>query len=145
MGFIGMATRDEIDRALNGVQEELYAIVRKHSIDVPDCAIEEIAVYFVTKEVPTLYDWDTNRRLEVNIMLKDYEASLGVVLRGKKVVDVAGFVVAEFGADTLVFKITRIIFDDGSSEDVEGEHDMPYIPNDEEHQQMFEPYFDHDC
>lgn len=52
-----MATRDEITRALDDVQKELYAIVRKHAIDVPDCAIEEIAVYFVTKEIPTLYDW----------------------------------------------------------------------------------------
>ena len=56
-----MATRNEIDRALNAVQEELYAIIRKHAIDIPDCAVEEIAVYFVTKEIPSLYDWNLNR------------------------------------------------------------------------------------
>ncbi len=57
-----MATRDEIERALNAVQEELYAIVRKHGLDVPECAVEEITVYFVTKEIPTLYDWNMKRR-----------------------------------------------------------------------------------
>jgi len=57
-----LATRYEIDQALNGIQEELYAIVRKHALDVPDCAVEEIAVYFVTKEVPSLYDWNQRRR-----------------------------------------------------------------------------------
>jgi hypothetical protein len=57
-----MATRDEISRELDSVQKELYDIVRKHAIDVPDCAVEEIAVYFVTKEIPTLYDWSLNRR-----------------------------------------------------------------------------------
>jgi hypothetical protein len=56
-----VATREEIARALDNVQEELYAIVRKHGIDIPDCAVEEIAVYFVTKEIPTLYDWQLPR------------------------------------------------------------------------------------
>ena len=57
-----MATRNEIEKALNSIQEELYVIVRKYAVDVPDCAIEEIAVYFVTKEVPTLDDWNIRRR-----------------------------------------------------------------------------------
>ncbi len=49
-----MATRYEIERALDDVQAALFAIVRKHALDIPACAVEEIAVYFVTKEVPTL-------------------------------------------------------------------------------------------
>lgn len=56
-----MATRSEIERALDAVQKALYAIVREHAIDVPDCAVEEITVYFVTKEIPTLYDWNMGR------------------------------------------------------------------------------------
>jgi hypothetical protein len=57
-----MATRYEISKALDDVQSELWAIVRKYALDVPECAVEEIAVYFVTKEVPTLDDWRLNRR-----------------------------------------------------------------------------------
>ncbi len=56
-----MAMRYEIERALDDVQAELYAIVRKHALDIPNCAVEEIAVYFVTKEVPTLDDWRLGR------------------------------------------------------------------------------------
>jgi hypothetical protein len=57
-----MATCHEINKALDDIQEELYAIVRKHALDIPNCAVEEIAVYFVTKEIPTLYDWSLLRR-----------------------------------------------------------------------------------
>jgi hypothetical protein len=57
-----MATRYEINKALDDIQEELYAIVRKYALDIPNCAVEEIAVYFVTKEIPTLYDWSLFRR-----------------------------------------------------------------------------------
>jgi hypothetical protein len=56
-----MATCHEINKALDDVQEELYAIVRKHALDIPDCAVEEIAVYLVTKEIPTLYDFRRKR------------------------------------------------------------------------------------
>lgn len=59
--------------------------------------------------------------------LKDYEQSLSEVL-GKRIADIAGYVSDEYGEDTLVFKVSRVIFSDGSSEYVQGEHDMPYIP-----------------
>lgn len=59
--------------------------------------------------------------------LHDFEQSLTLTL-GKKIKDIYGYVSAEFGEDTLVFKITRIIFEDGTDEQVEGEHDFPYIP-----------------
>lgn len=47
---------------------------------------------------------------------------------GKKVADVQGYMTREFGDPT--FKLTRILFEDGSAVDVEGEHDMPYICTD---------------
>lgn len=57
-----MATRYDIDKALDQVQAELYAIVKKHCPDIPNCAVEEIAVYFVTGEIPDFGDWRINRR-----------------------------------------------------------------------------------
>ena len=71
----------------------------------------------------------------------EWEKSIGDVL-GKPVADVVGYVCAEYGPDTLVFKVTRIIFVDGTYEDVEGEHDFPYIPNTEEKQIIFEHFHD---
>lgn len=66
----------------------------------------------------------------MGVLLEKYEKNLGEVA-GKKVVSVAGYVSCPFDADTLVFKLTRIFFDDGSSVRVEGEHDTPYLPADE--------------
>lgn len=62
-------------------------------------------------------------------MLHSHEQSLSDLL-GKKVAHVAGYISREFGSDTLVFKITRIIFEDGTHESVDGEHDIAYIPAD---------------
>lgn len=62
-------------------------------------------------------------------MLRNHEQDLSTLL-GKKVAHVAGYVSTEFGSDTLVFKITRIVFEDGTHESVEGEHDIAYIPAD---------------
>lgn len=76
--------------------------------------------------------------------LYEHELSLAAVM-GRKIKGVAGWVSGEFGDDTLVFKITRIVFDDNSFEDVEGEHDLPYIASDEEHQALFEPHYDPNC
>jgi len=41
-----------------------------------------------------------------------------------------------------VFKITRIVFEDGTSESVDGEHDMPYIPAD--NNETWEKHYDKD-
>ncbi len=76
-------------------------------------------------------------------MLKEYEKSL-MAIEGKKIVDVAGYVSAEYDEDTLVFKLTRILFEDGTWENVEGEHDMPYIPNEERTQALFAPHYEED-
>lgn len=46
-------------------------------------------------------------------------------LMGKNVVDIEGYVSTEFGEPT--FKISQVIFDDGTSVWAEGEHDMPYL------------------
>lgn len=55
---------------------------------------------------------------------RKYEISLNDVT-GLKVTDVYGYVSEEFGDK--IFKITRIQLGDGSTLDVEGEHDLPYI------------------
>jgi hypothetical protein len=54
-----------------------------------------------------------------------HETSLSK-LTGLKIKDVAGYISTEF--DMPNFKLTRIYFDNGQHCDVEGEHDMPYIP-----------------
>jgi len=48
-----------------------------------------------------------------------------VKICGKKIKDIVGYVSNEFGDPT--FKICRIIFEDGTTQEVEGEHDFPYI------------------
>lgn len=56
---------------------------------------------------------------------------------GKKVVDVIGYCSDPFGGVPL-FKITQIIFEDGSKVFVEGEHDVPYLPSDNKLKNMDE-------
>ena len=46
-------------------------------------------------------------------------------MTGKKVRDIEGYVTDEFGDCT--FKLCTIVFEDGSSQSVEGEHDLPYL------------------
>jgi hypothetical protein len=53
-----MPTRNELDQEIDSVQKELYKIIQDRAIRIPDCVIEEIAVYFVTKKIPTLEDWN---------------------------------------------------------------------------------------
>lgn len=55
----------------------------------------------------------------------DYEISLSK-LTGVKIADIYGYITDEFGFP--VFKITRFIQEDGNYFHIEGEHDMPYIP-----------------
>jgi hypothetical protein len=56
--------------------------------------------------------------------IRDYEVSLST-LAGRKIVDLAGYRCDEFGDPT--FKLTRVLFEDGTAFDIEGEHDFPYI------------------
>jgi hypothetical protein len=58
-------------------------------------------------------------------------------LVGKKVVDVVGYPSDPFG-DTPLFKIVEIIFEDETAVSVEGEHDVPYLPADDELNNMDE-------
>jgi hypothetical protein len=60
----------------------------------------------------------------------DYLFSLNKLL-GKKVTDVVGYPTAPFGG-TPLFRISQIIFEDGTSMFVEGEHDVAYLPADDE-------------
>lgn len=48
-------------------------------------------------------------------------------LVGKKVVDITGYPADPFGG-TPLFKIFAIVFEDGTTIHVEGEHDVAYIP-----------------
>lgn len=48
-------------------------------------------------------------------------------LAEKKIIDVAGYPSDPFGG-TPVFQVSVIIFEDGTTLDVEGEHDCPYLP-----------------
>lgn len=67
------------------------------------------------------------RDVMVGANVDDSDIDLGKLV-GKKVARVEGYPTTAFGRDTVVFKLTRIVFDDGSSECVEGEHDAPYLP-----------------
>lgn len=55
----------------------------------------------------------------------------------KKIADVIGYPSDPFGG-TPVFVIYQIIFEDGTTANVEGEHDTPYIPSDDELKNMDE-------
>lgn len=52
-------------------------------------------------------------------------------LTGKKIVDVIGYPSCPFDENTPVFKICEVVFEDGTTVNVEGEHDTPYIPADD--------------
>lgn len=54
----------------------------------------------------------------------DYESSL-TEISGKVVADVVGYRCDEFGEPA--FKLTRILFTDGTAVEIEGEHDFPYL------------------
>jgi len=46
-------------------------------------------------------------------------------ISGKKIKDIVGYLSNEYDEPT--FKITEIVFEDGTEQGVEGEHDFPYI------------------
>lgn len=56
--------------------------------------------------------------------MRGYEKSVATLF-GKVIADVAGYRADEFGDPC--FKLTRIYFTDGTSIDIEGEHDFPYL------------------
>jgi hypothetical protein len=58
-------------------------------------------------------------------------------LVGKKIADITGYPTDPFGG-TPVFKLHQIVFEDGTTVYAEGEHDVPYIPSDEELKNMDE-------
>ncbi len=53
-------------------------------------------------------------------------------LVGKKIADITGYPSDPFGGSP-VFKLFQIIFEDGTSVFTEGEHDVPYISDNEIH------------
>lgn len=66
----------------------------------------------------------------------NYETSL-VKLTGKRIKDVKGYLANEFGS--VSFKLTELVFEDGSEMGIEGEHDFPYLTTYPKHPQ---PNFD---
>jgi len=56
---------------------------------------------------------------------------------GKKVADIVGFPSDPFGG-TPVFIVYQVVFEDGTTTYVEGEHDTPYIPPDDKLKNMDE-------
>jgi hypothetical protein len=66
----------------------------------------------------------------------DWRLSLSKLV-GKKVVDVIGYPSDPFGAGP-IFKVSQIVFEDGTTVYVEGEHDVAYIPSDEKLKNMDE-------
>jgi hypothetical protein len=48
-----------------------------------------------------------------------------VKLTGKSIADITGRVVTEFSEP--VFKLSEVVFSDGSKMSCEGEHDLPYL------------------
>jgi hypothetical protein len=47
-------------------------------------------------------------------------------LTGRKIKDIVGSISTEYGDP--VFRVFKIVFEDGAEEFMEGEHDCPYIP-----------------
>lgn len=48
-------------------------------------------------------------------------------IMGKKIVDLHGYVHRGFGVP--VFKVSKVVFEDGSAEWLDGEHDIAFIPS----------------
>lgn len=61
---------------------------------------------------------------DVQVEGSTYLISLKKVL-SKSIVDIHGYLSCEFDAPT--FKLSRVIFEDGTELGVEGEHDFPYL------------------
>lgn len=55
-----------------------------------------------------------------------YKQSLSKLI-GKPIQDIHGYISQEF--DSPAFKLSCIVFADGTKLDVEGEHDFPYLTN----------------
>ena len=64
------------------------------------------------------------KREDIRVEGSTYHLSL-LKLVGKEVSDIRGHISGEFGGPTFV--LTEILFTDGTSMGVEGEHDHPYV------------------
>lgn len=58
------------------------------------------------------------------IKTSDFEYGLSKILR-KQILEVNGYISTEY--DSLMFKMTNIMFTDGTNISCEGEHDCPYL------------------
>lgn len=74
-----------------------------------------------------------------DIKASGYKISLSKLI-GKQIADIHGYLTREFGQ--VNFKVTHIVFTDGSEMGVEGEHDFPYVVDYGPHNPQ--PNFDED-
>jgi hypothetical protein len=52
-------------------------------------------------------------------------------MMGKKVTDLVGYVSQHFGYDAPVFNVSGVVFEDGTTQHLQGEHDIVYFPADD--------------
>lgn len=52
-------------------------------------------------------------------------------MMGKKVVDLVGYISQEYGFDAPVFNVSAVVFEDGTRQHLQGEHDIVYFPADD--------------
>lgn len=62
---------------------------------------------------------------EIKADNSDFYLSLSKLMGGKKVKDIQGYLSQEFGDP--VFKLCKVVFEDGTQMGCEGEHDLPYL------------------
>lgn len=60
---------------------------------------------------------------------------------GKKVKDLVGFISTPFDEDTYIFKISKVVFEDGTDEWLDGEHECAFIPMSDTNEKTFKSLF----
>jgi len=60
---------------------------------------------------------------------------------GNKIKDLVGFISQPFDEGTYIFKISKVVFEDGTHQWLDGEHDHAFIPMDDINQKPFKKLF----
>jgi hypothetical protein len=53
-------------------------------------------------------------------------------MKGKKVIDMEGYISLEFGLNAPVFNVSAVVFEDGTTIRLQGEHDIAYLCADDD-------------
>lgn len=59
----------------------------------------------------------------------------------KKIKDLVGFISQPFDEGTFIFEISKVVFEDGSDEWLDGEHELAFIPMDDANEKTFKKLF----